>query len=65
MNIGEWIEREKLNTPELSDFLTKIKPYLLPSGFYAIEFERKVVSGVKKAEKEIEDSLKHEPNVES
>ncbi|MDP4103339.1 MAG: hypothetical protein Q8935_00180 [Bacillota bacterium] len=65
MTLQEWLEQEKINSPELSDFLTKIKPYFVATGFNATEFERKVNIGVRKTETDIEDALKLEPNANS
>lgn len=63
MKIEDWIGQEKENNPYLSDFLTKITPYFGATGFNASEFERKVAIGVKKAETDIEETLKLESDV--
>lgn len=65
MTLQEWIDQEKLNSPDLRDFLTKIAPYFVATGFNAAEFERKVSIGVKKAETDIEDTLKLDPHVDN
>ena len=63
MTLQQWIDQEKIDSPQLSDFLTKITPYFKSTGFDAAEFERKVNIGVRKAENDILDALKIEPNV--
>lgn len=62
MTLQEWINQEKASSPELNDFLTKITPYFLESGFNATELERKVKLGLNKAEADIDDSLKLDSN---
>jgi hypothetical protein len=63
MTLQEWINQEKVSSPELNDFLGKIAPYFLESGFNATELERKIRLGIIKAETDIEDSLKLDHNV--
>lgn len=65
MTLEQWIDQEKINSPELSDFLKKVTPYILNTGFNATEFERKVGIGLNTAEAFIENSLKLEPNANS
>lgn len=65
MTLQQWIDQEKIDSPQLSDFLIKITPYFGSTGFNATEFERKVGIGVQKAETDILDALKIEPNANS
>lgn len=65
MTLQQWIDEEKEASPELSDFLTRITPYFGSTGFNAIEFERKVSLGLKKAETDIDNALKLESNANS
>ena len=62
MSIQEWINQEKTNTPNLSDYLTNIEPYITNTGFNAVLFERRVDNGIRKAESDIEEELKPIPN---
>lgn len=62
MTLQEWIDKEKIDSPELSDFLGKIRSFFGATGFNASEFERKIDAGIKKAETDIENSLKLTPN---
>jgi hypothetical protein len=62
MNIQDWINQEKITTPELSDFLTRISPFFGSNGFNALDFERRVKNRLRTLETDIETSLNPAPN---
>jgi hypothetical protein len=57
MNIQDWIDQEKNNTPELSGFLTHLSQFVGSNGFNASDFERRVNNRLRTFEAEIETSL--------
>lgn len=65
MEFKTWLDQTKIENQNLEIFINKLEPYFLDSGFNGIDFERKVVIGLRKIDNDIEELLKPEVNVEN
>lgn len=64
MEFKDWLSQTKADKPELDDFLTRAEKFFPETGFMPVEFEKAVKNGLKKIDKEIEDSLKIEDDAQ-
>ena len=62
MDFKQWLLQTKLDKPELSDFITRLDTFFTDTGFNSVDFERKIDLGLKKIEKDVENTIKIELN---
>lgn len=53
MEVKEWIEKLKSDSPELRDFVLRLESYISETGLNVAKFEAAVSTGLKKAEESI------------
>ena len=60
MEFKDWLSHTKTDVLELAEFISKIEPFFIESGFNASEFEKRVAIGVNTIDKQVEKSLMKE-----
>lgn len=63
MQFQDWLTQTKADKPELNDFITKLEPFFIETGFNANEFERRIIVGLKKFDTDIVNLLNPQANV--
>lgn len=64
MEFKDWLSQTKTDKPELTDFLTRAEKFFPDTGFNSVEFEKAIKTGLKKIEKEVDESLKIEDDAQ-
>jgi hypothetical protein len=58
MDFKSWLEKEKVDKPDLSPFITRLELLFSETGFKGAVFERKIDAGLHKIDLEIDELLK-------
>lgn len=51
-DFNDWLTQTKANKPELTEFVNRIAPFFIETGFNITSFEKAIASGLDKAEKD-------------
>jgi hypothetical protein len=62
MDFKSWLEKEKVDKPDLSPFITRLELLFSETGFKAAVFERKIAAGLREIDLEIDEMLKQDLN---